>query len=79
MSGLSLLLLLLLLVVVVTTWWWMIEQVVLVGGRVLPADDNFPCSPDTGKPAFSHCKGRELWVMILEKAWAKVWSRGPSV
>lgn len=37
-------------------------------------DDHFPCTPD-GKPAFSGPKVErgtsELWVVLLEKAWAK--------
>jgi len=33
-------------------------------------DDFFPCKDD--KPAFSQCNGNEIWVLILEKAWAKV-------
>jgi hypothetical protein len=33
-------------------------------------DDFFPC--DLGEPAFSHANGNELWVMLIEKAWAKV-------
>jgi calpain-15 len=36
------------------------------------ADDFFPCSPETRQPCFTRCKGSELWVVILEKAWAKV-------
>jgi Calpain family cysteine protease len=36
------------------------------------SDDYFPCDPVTGQPAFTHCNGPELWVMLLEKAWAKV-------
>jgi calpain-15 len=38
----------------------------------MPPDDYFPCDPATGQPAFTHCRGPELWVVILEKAWAKV-------
>jgi calpain-15 len=34
-------------------------------------DDYFPCHPDGG-PIFSICKGSELWIMILEKAYAKL-------
>jgi len=34
-------------------------------------DDNFPCTWGN-RPAFNHSKKNELWVMILEKAWAKV-------
>jgi calpain-15 len=33
-------------------------------------DDYFPCL--NGKPAFSRANGFELWVLILEKAYAKV-------
>ncbi|CAK9056454.1 unnamed protein product [Durusdinium trenchii] len=40
-------------------------------------DDFLPCSPNTGKPCYAHVdlQGRnanELWVMLLEKAWAKL-------
>lgn len=35
-------------------------------------DDAIPFDPVEGKPAFSRCHGPELWVMLLEKAWAKV-------
>lgn len=34
-------------------------------------DDYFPCLKD-GNPAYSQSVNKELWVMILEKAWAKV-------
>ena len=33
-------------------------------------DDRFPCY--RGDPAFSNANGDELWVLILEKAWAKL-------
>lgn len=37
-------------------------------------DDLFPCLPSftSFKPAFNHTRSNELWVMILEKAWAKI-------
>jgi len=37
-------------------------------------DDLFPCYGKYGNytPAFNHTKSNELWVMILEKAWAKI-------
>jgi len=35
-------------------------------------DDNFPCLPDSNKPCFSRANGNELWVMLLEKGWAKI-------
>jgi len=33
-------------------------------------DDKFPVA--SGEPAFSKAAGDELWVLILEKAWAKL-------
>lgn len=35
-------------------------------------DDLFPCDPTTGEPCYSHTKTNELWVILLEKAWAKL-------
>eukprot|EP00435_Cladocopium_sp_Y103_P021928 s2105_g5.t1 len=40
-------------------------------------DDFLPCSPNSGLPCYAHIdiQGRnqnELWVMLLEKAWAKL-------
>jgi calpain-15 len=35
-------------------------------------DDFFPCQPYSKKPIFNSTKTDELWVMFLEKAWAKV-------
>lgn len=35
-------------------------------------DDLFPVSKKTGQPAFNHSKTNELWVMIIEKCWAKI-------
>ena len=34
-------------------------------------DDYFPCSPEGG-PVYSRGEGDELWVLLLEKAFAKV-------
>jgi len=34
-------------------------------------DDYFPCYPE-GEPIFARCHGNELWVMLLEKAYAKL-------
>ena len=33
-------------------------------------DDYFPC--EDGDPCFSKANGNELWVLMLEKAWAKL-------
>ena len=36
-------------------------------------DDYFPCRPGAGgKPAFSQAHGPELWVLLIEKAYAKL-------
>lgn len=34
-------------------------------------DDYFPCYPE-GEPLFARAHGNELWVMLLEKAYAKL-------
>ena len=39
--------------------------------RVVTVDDYFPFSPKANNWAFSRSVGKEIWVMILEKAWAK--------
>jgi calpain-15 len=36
-------------------------------------DDYVPVFPDDGTPVFSSGNGNELWVMLLEKAWAKLY------
>ena len=38
--------------------------------REIIMDDYIPC--DDGEPCFSAANGNELWVIILEKAWAKL-------
>lgn len=35
-------------------------------------DDYFPVNKGTTMPAFSRTNESELWVMLLEKAWAKL-------
>lgn len=35
-------------------------------------DDLFPCKPHNSQPAFNHSKDNKLWVMLIEKAWAKI-------
>lgn len=34
-------------------------------------DDYFPCYPGRG-PVYARSNGNELWVMLLEKAYAKI-------
>ena len=34
-------------------------------------DDHLPVKPN-GQPAFATCRDGEIWVSILEKAWAKL-------
>lgn len=40
--------------------------------KTIVVDDQFPVEKQSQKMAFSQCKGTELWVMLLEKAWAKI-------
>lgn len=35
-------------------------------------DDYFPCDANTNIPIFSRANGNELWVLLLEKAYAKL-------
>jgi calpain-15 len=35
-------------------------------------DNYFPCDKQYKKPVFSSANGPELWVLILEKAYAKI-------
>jgi calpain-15 len=37
----------------------------------IPVDDFIPCFRGTNEPLFTKPNGREIWVMILEKAWVK--------
>ena len=41
--------------------------------RLVIVDDYFPCSSKNSGPAFSRANGNELWVLLLEKAYAKVY------
>jgi hypothetical protein len=42
--------------------------------RTVVVDDRFPYRADTGKWAHSRpSKTNEIWVLVLEKAWAKVY------
>ena len=40
--------------------------------RTVCVDDNFPFCPFKDDWAFSKSIGNELWVLLIEKAWAKV-------
>lgn len=40
--------------------------------RMVIVDDYIPINKETGNCAFAKPNGNELWVLILEKAWAKV-------
>ena len=40
--------------------------------QIVLLDDFFPCSKRTRVPIFAKPNGPELWVMLLEKAWAKI-------
>jgi hypothetical protein len=35
-------------------------------------DDYVPVDPKTGKAAFARSRGDEIWMCLLEKAWAKL-------
>lgn len=39
--------------------------------QLVTVDDYFPCLPNGG-PMFSRSNGNELWVLLLEKAYAKI-------
>lgn len=39
--------------------------------QIVTIDDHFPCYPK-GEPIFSSCLTNDLWVLILEKAYAKL-------
>ena len=40
--------------------------------NVVILDDYFPCNVGNKKPIFTKPNSNELWVMLLEKAWAKI-------
>ena len=39
---------------------------------IITVDDRIPCDRTSGRPCFTTPNGDELWVMLLEKAFAKV-------
>ena len=40
--------------------------------QIVIVDDYLPIDKTTKKPCYAQSKGNEIWVMLLEKAWAKV-------
>lgn len=40
--------------------------------RTVVVDDRIPCDKD-GQPLFAKPNGKEAWVLLLEKAFAKMW------
>lgn len=36
-------------------------------------DDFIPCRKEDGMPVFSNANGEELWVILLEKCYAKIY------
>lgn len=45
-----------------------------VNGKLQPivVDDYIPVEADSGEPVFCKSKNKEIWAIILEKAWAKL-------
>ncbi|KRX08451.1 hypothetical protein PPERSA_12932 [Pseudocohnilembus persalinus] len=41
--------------------------------KAITVDDKFPCHNKYSGPAFSKANGNELWVLLLEKAYAKMY------
>ena len=50
-----------------------VEMCVYGEWKTIIVDDFFPCGNENSGPCFSKCNGDELWVIILEKAWAKIY------
>ena len=50
------------------------EIIMFIDGewQIVIIDDFFPTSSNTGNIAFTRPNGNELWVILLEKAWAKI-------
>ena len=50
------------------------EIILIIDGekRIVIIDDNIPVLKSDKKPCFARPNGHELWVMLLEKAWAKI-------
>ena len=47
----------------------------MLNRREVVVDDYFPVTKD-GEPGFSSTEGGEIWLPLLEKAWAKVGGKG---
>lgn len=41
--------------------------------KAITLDDYFPCYNQYSGPAFSKANGNELWVLLMEKAYAKLY------
>jgi len=39
--------------------------------REIIIDDFIPCDRNSKRPIFSRVNGKELWVVLMEKAWGK--------
>ena len=50
------------------------EILLYIDGRpqIVIVDDYLPVDKRTKRPVYAQSKGNEIWVMLLEKAWAKV-------
>ena len=48
--------------------WFCIDGV----WQLITVDDQFVCSDDQAGPIFSKSNGNELWVLIMEKCYAKI-------
>ena len=50
------------------------EIVLFIDGKpqIVIVDDYLPVEKRTKRPVYAQSKGNEIWVMLLEKAWAKV-------
>ena len=50
------------------------EIVLFIDGKpqIVIVDDYLPIDKTTRRPCYAQSKGNEIWVMLLEKAWAKV-------
>ena len=50
------------------------ELILIIGGipQIVIVDDYIPVEKSSKKMIFAHSKKREIWICLLEKAWAKV-------